>query len=202
MKGIIGLTGGIGTGKTEVARLFAILGARIYPADEASKYLLDHNSELKQKLINAFGSELYQNSEINRKAFAAIIFGDSNSLTLANSIIHPFVFADFEAWVKKQPEYSYSIMEAAILFESKMNERMEKIICIYSPLELRISRVMKRDSCAREEVLKRMRNQITDEEKIKRADFVIINDDEHMLIPQVLEIHQQLIANSLNYRLI
>jgi len=202
MKGIIGLTGGIGTGKTEVARLFAILGASIYLADEASKYLLDHNSKLKQKLINAFGSELYQESEINRKAFAAIIFGDSNSLTLANSIIHPFVFADFEMWVKKQPECSYSVIEAAILFESRMNERMDKIICMYSPPELRISRVMKRDLCTRKEVLMRMRNQIADEEKIKRADFVITNDDEHMLIPQVLEIHQQLIANSLKHPLI
>jgi dephospho-CoA kinase len=197
MKRIIGLTGGIGSGKSEVARLFTLLGASIYAADEASKYLLDHNSELKERLIKAFGHQLYPDSNLNRKAFATLIFQDKNSLVLANSIIHPFVFIDFENWVQNQPDCSYLIMEAAILFESRANERLEKTITVYSPTELRISRVIKRDACTRDDVLIRMQNQIPDEEKIKMADFVIYNDDQHMLIPQVLGLHKQFSTKSL-----
>jgi dephospho-CoA kinase len=195
MKGNIGLTGGIGTGKSEVARLFTLLGAAVYSADEASKYLLDHNSDLKRKLIEAFGAQIYQHSGINRKAFASIIFHDDPSLTLANSIIHPFVFRDFEYWSQNHPDCSYLIMETAILFESRANERMDKIITVSSPFELRISRVMRRDSCRRQDVLTRMQHQIPDEEKIIKADWVIYNDDEHMLIPQVLDLHKQFKAN-------
>jgi dephospho-CoA kinase len=196
MKPIIGLTGGIGSGKSEVARLFTLLGAAIYSADEASKYLLDQNSALKERLINAFGDQLYHDYKLNRKAFASLIFNDHNSLSLANSIIHPFVFEDFEKWAQNQPECSYLIMEAAILFESHANEHLNKTITVYTPTELRISRVMKRDGCTREDVYMRMQHQIPDEEKIKMADFVIYNDDQHMLIPQVLELHQQFISNS------
>jgi dephospho-CoA kinase len=195
MKGIIGLTGGIGTGKSEVARVFTLLGAAVYSADEASKFLLDHNSELKLKLIEAFGGQIYQNSKINRKAFASIIFHDNPSLSLANSIIHPFVFNDFENWSQNQSDCSYLIMETAILFESHANDRMDKTITVSSPYELRISRVMKRDSCSREDVLMRMQHQVPDEEKIRKADWVIYNDDEHMLIPQILDLHKQIKAN-------
>jgi dephospho-CoA kinase len=194
MKLVIGLTGGIGSGKTEVARLFTLLGASVYSADKASKDLLDTNQMLKEKLINAFGDQLYTNEKLNRKYFASIIFSDANSLALANSIIHPFVFENFDYWVTIQPDCSYVIMEAAILFESNARERLSKIITVYSPKELRISRVMKRDNCTREEVLKRMQHQMQEEEKTKLADIVIYNDDEHMLIPQVLELHKQFIS--------
>ncbi len=193
MSRIIGLTGGIGSGKTEVARLFALLGASIYTADEVSKRLLDSNEALRVEIANAFGKDLYQHSKLNRKAFAAIIFGNDKSLALANAIIHPFVFADFKKWSERNQEQSYLVMETAILFESHANERMDKSITVYSPLEIRISRVIKRDGCSREDVLRRMKFQITEEEKLKMTDFVIYNDEEHMLIPQVLALHKQFI---------
>jgi dephospho-CoA kinase len=194
MKLIVGLTGGIGSGKSEVARLFKILGAATYAADETSKFLLDHNSALKNKLIDAFGNQVYQNSKLNRKFFASLIFQNNNSIALANSIIHPFVFKDFENWIQNQPNCKYIVMEAAILFESRANDHLNKIITVYSPAEVRISRVMKRDNCNREDVLRRMHHQIPDEEKIKLSDFVIYNDEQHMVIPQVLELHRQFVA--------
>jgi dephospho-CoA kinase len=193
MSRIIGLTGGIGSGKTEVARLFALLGGAIYSADEVSKRLLDSNEALRAAISKAFGEDLYQDSKLKRKDFASIIFSNEKLLAKANSIIHPFVFADFENWSALQPECSYLMMESAILFESHANKRMDKNITVYSPLELRISRVIKRDGCSREEVLRRMKFQISEEEKLKMTDFTIYNDDEHMLIPQVLSLHKQLI---------
>src|SRR5664279_1680716 len=178
MSRLIGLTGGIGSGKTEVARLFALLGGAIYTADDVSKRLLDSNQALRFAISEAFGKDLYHNLKLNRKAFASIIFGNEKLLAKANSIIHPFVFADFENWSARQPECSYLIMETAILFESHANKRMDKCITVYTPKELRISRVMQRDGCSREDVLKRMKYQISEEEKLKMTDFVIYNDDE------------------------
>jgi len=192
MSTLIGLTGGIGSGKSEVARLFALLGVAIYTSDEISKRLLDTNMDLQVELTKAFGNGLYHNSKLNRKVFASIIFKNEKSLTLANSLIHPFVFRDFESWVSSQPDCSYLLMESAILFESNAAKLMDKCITIYSPVELRIARVIKRDHCSREEVLLRMKHQIPDEEKLSLADYILYNDNEHMLIPQVLDLHKKI----------
>lgn len=196
MKLIVGLTGGIGSGKSEVARLFELLGIAVYFADEASKNLVDCNPEIKDKLVHAFGSKVYNNSKLDRKVFASLIFQNDDSLALANKIIHPYVFDDFENWIKTQSQSHYLVIEAAILFESRANERLNKIIVVYSPEELRIARVMKRDGCTREEVLSRMNKQIPEDEKIKLADFILYNDEKQMLIPQVLDLHKQLILLS------
>ena len=188
----IGLTGGIGCGKSEVSKIFHSLGAEVYQADQRSKSLLEENSELKLQLERNFGHKLFQEGKLNRSLFASLIFSDQKQLALANSIIHPFVFSDFREWAVNMAAKKVLVMEAAILFESKADKLTDKTIVVSSPRELRIERVMKRDSVSREDVLAREKFQMPEEEKLKLADYIIYNDEKQLLIPQVLQILKSL----------
>ncbi len=189
----VGLTGNIGSGKTTVGHLFKQLGMPVYHADERGHYLLTL-PEIKAKLLETFGSAiLAENGDIDRKKLADIVFDDEKKLQQLNELIHPLVKDDFRAWAAKQKDASYVIKESAILFETDQSRYFDRIIVVAAPEDLRIQRVCKRDGTGREAVLKRARHQKNELYKIKYADFVVTNDDRQALVPQVLQIHKELI---------
>jgi len=189
----IGITGGIGSGKTTACKLFELLGIPVYYSDDASKELLRSNAAVKARVLDVFGNSLLdQQGAVDRKTLAAIVFNDTTELDKLNAIMHPAVALDFEHWIKKQAA-PYILKEAAILFESGAYQKVDSVITIAAPLELKIQRTIKRDGLPKEDVLVRIQNQLSDDEKIKRSEFVIYNDDQQLLIPQVLKIHSQLL---------
>lgn len=185
----VGLTGGIGSGKTTVARIFNVLGISVYSADDAAKRLMVENDELKNNIIRSFGIESYVNGELNRKYLSAQVFNDSRKIELLNSFVHPATIQDAQLWMEKQ-QAPYIIKEAALIFESSSNQFLDYVIGVQSPTELRIERAMKRDNISREQVEARMKLQMDEEEKMKRCDFIIVNDEQQRLIPQVLLLHE------------
>ncbi len=188
----VGITGGIGSGKTTVCKLFELLGIAVYYSDDEAKKILNHDPTVKSELLNLFGTTILNEfDQIDRKKIAAIVFSDTTKLVKLNAIVHPAVATHFEDWCKKQSS-SYILKEAAILFESGANKQVDKTIVVTAPVELKLLRVMARDKTTEAEVLKRMANQLPDEEKIKLSDFVINNDEQNLLIPQVLLVHNQL----------
>jgi len=189
----IGLTGGIGSGKTTVAHIFETLGIPVYYADDAAKRIMNQDSTLKAALRKAFGENVYIHEQLNRAYLASVVFADSNKLSLLNQLVHPATIADAENWMSQQTA-AYSIKEAALLFESDAWKSLDKIIGVAAPEELRISRTMHRDQISREEVLARISKQMDQEEKIGRCDFIVQNDEKSLLIPQVLAIHQQILS--------
>jgi dephospho-CoA kinase len=188
----IGITGGIGSGKTLVCEVFSKMGVPVYQSDEESKQLLDTNKVLKAQLIGIFGDNIYTNAGLlDRKALADIVFNNTEALKQLNAVVHPLVRQHFLAWLQEQ-HAKYILKEAAILFESKANIGLDKTIMVYSPLELRITRAMKRDGITRDAVMSRLEKQMPDEEKLKLCDFVLYNDEVQPLLPQIIVLHQQI----------
>jgi dephospho-CoA kinase len=191
----IALTGNIGSGKTVVSNIFKILSVPIFNADLSAKIFLDSN-EVKSVLLEKFGKEIIgKSNSIDKEKFANIIFNNSENLEFTNSVIHPLVLADFDNWCKDYSTQSYVIMESAIIFESQLEKLFDKTIVIYCPEEIRINRVSKRDEINEEKVISRIKNQMSDSEKNKLADFIIQNDDLNLVIPQVIEIDKKLKNN-------
>ncbi|MBS1949069.1 MAG: dephospho-CoA kinase [Bacteroidetes bacterium] len=184
----IGLTGGIGSGKSTVAKVFEVLGIPVYYADDAARRLMNEDEMLKAKIIEHFGENAYVNGALNRGYISSLVFKDKKKLALLNSLSHPVVMHDSEEWMRKQ-HAPYAIREAALIFESDIHRYLDFVIGVSAPEQLRIERTMKRDGIAEEEVLKRMANQMDEEEKMKRSDFVIINDERQLMVPQVLQLH-------------
>ena len=192
----VGITGGIGAGKTLVTGIFQNLGIHVYDSDSEAKNFLS-DEQVKSKLRNYFGEIIFDNTQnIDKKKLAEIVFNDPVSLKYLNLLIHPLVREHFKKWCQLHNSNPYIIFEAAILFESGFNKDVDKTITIFAPEEVRIARIKKRDGMSEQEVLERMKNQMKDEQIIKLSDFVIYNDDEHLVIPQVLKIHKELIAFS------
>ncbi len=190
----VGITGGIGSGKTTVCKLFELLGVPIYSADDESKKLLDEDKNVKAQILDLFGKEIVDDSGyVDRKKLAGIVFKDKGQLEKLNAVLHPAVGLHFENWLKKQ-NTPYVLKEAAILFESGAYKQVDKVILITAPVELKVQRTMKRDSVSKEEVERRIALQLSDEEKIKRSDFVVRNDELELLIPQVLALHSALMG--------
>lgn len=190
----IGLTGGIGSGKSTVCGIFKVLGIPCYSADDKAKVLLNTSVELKEKLSQQFQG-IYKNGSLDKTAFAKIIFNDESKRKLANEIIHPFVRRDFEAWCNNQNS-PYVIQEAAILFETGAFRFFDKNILVCAPREIRISRIQHRDNSPVEEIEARMNSQWDDDKKRSLADYCIENDEKHSLINQVLDIHREIILLS------
>jgi dephospho-CoA kinase len=186
---IVGITGGIGSGKSTVCRVFACLGIPVFDADDEGKKLYG-NEEVRKKVIALLGAEAYAGDQLNRAAVAKRVFSDKKLLEGLNAIIHPAVQRVFAGWCEKNSASPYVLKEAAILFESGTDKDTDAVITVAAPKEVKIARVMARDKISAEDVEKRMRNQWSDEEKIKRSDFVIYNDEQQLLIPQVLKIHE------------
>ncbi|MGG9972638.1 dephospho-CoA kinase [Ferruginibacter sp. SUN002] len=187
----VGLTGGIGSGKSTVAKIFETLGVPVYYADDAGKRLMNKDEVLKQQIKDKFGNESYSNGQLNRKHLASIVFNDPEKLTLLNSLVHPVTIADAEKWMQQQ-KTPYALKEAAIIFESGSQVHLDKVIGIYTPTPLRIQRVMQRDNISADEVKARMNKQIDEEIKMRLCDYVINNNEQELLIPQVLKLHQEL----------
>jgi dephospho-CoA kinase len=189
----VGLTGGIGSGKSLVARIFNKFGVPVYDSDSATKQLYFSNQELKSELIKSFGSQTYfENGQLNRKYLGELIFSDKSKLELINKIVHPFVKLDFEEWLLKNYQTKYIIKEAAILIESGAYKQVDKIIVVNSPFDLRIKRVIERDKTTKEEVVKRMSNQLPNKKLLSFADFIVENNEENLLLPQLINIHNQI----------
>lgn len=186
----IGLTGGIGSGKTTVAKIFQILGIPVYYADEAARRLMNTNEEIKTAIIKNFGAEAYLNGELNRKYLGSVVFSDKQKLDLLNSIAHPVTIRDAEEWIKRQST-PYVVKEAALLFESSSAENLDYIVGVYAPQHIRVKRVIDRDQISVEDVMKRISRQLDEEEKMKRCDFVIVNNEQQLVIPQVLELDKK-----------
>jgi dephospho-CoA kinase len=188
----IGLTGGIGSGKSTVAKIFETLGIPVYYADDASKMMMNENEELKAQVIKLFGEQSYTEGKLNRSYISSIVFSNPEKLALLNSVVHPATIKDAEDWMKKQ-QAPYAIKEAALIFESGSQENLDRVIGVYAPAALRIQRVMQRDKASREEIISRMNKQIDEEIKMRLCDCVIVNDEQQLLIPQVMKIHNELL---------
>ena len=190
---IIGLTGGIGSGKSTVLELFKILGVKTYSADESAKKLVNTDPYLINLIKSSFGENIYDKGQLNSKKLSDIVFEDKEKLKLLNSIIHPVVAKDFKLFLNSNNE-DYIVKEAAIIFETKSENNYDKIILIQSPLEIRIERVINRDNISREEVMKRINNQLDENLIIDKCDYVISNENKEDLEDKVLSIHLDLIA--------
>jgi len=191
----VGLTGGIGSGKSTVAQIFEVLGIPVYYADMAAKKIMNEDEDLRSAITNIFGEPAYTNNILDRKYISSIVFSDPAKLEQLNALVHPATKKDGEAWMQQQTS-PYAIHEAALIFEAKVSDRLDLVIGVSSPIELRIKRAMERDKVSREEVLKRMDQQLDEEVKMSKCDFLLLNDEQQLLIPQVLELHEKLIALS------
>ncbi len=191
----VGITGGIGSGKSTVCRVFSNLGIPVFEADKAAKELMNNSEEIFDQLTRLFGAEVYlPDHSINRKYLAAIVFNDKSLLEKLNGIVHPVVRSTFFDWCDKQ-HAPYIIHEAAILFESGFYKFMDKTIAVVTSESERIERVMKRDGVTIEMVQERIRNQWNDKQRMELADFVIGNNDDDLIVPQIIEIDKQLRKN-------
>ncbi len=188
----IGLTGGIGSGKSTVAHIFEVLGIPVYYADDAAKELMNSDAQLKSAIKKEFGDEIYKDGKLNRQSLAKVVFNDPVKLEILNSIVHPVTIRDADNWMSRQTT-PYVIKEAALLFESGAAKHVDHVIGVYASEDLRIKRAMERDSISREEVIKRMNRQLDEDTKMKSCDFIINNDEQQLVIPQVLAIHKKLL---------
>ncbi len=190
---MIGLTGGIGAGKTTIAKVFATLGIPVFNADDMAKELMQTSPELQQKLVQQFGEKLYQDGKLDRAYLAGIVFKDAFQLATLNAIVHPITIQAAKDWALKQ-NTPYVIKEAALIFESAAADGLSGVIGVTAPLAVRTLRVMKRENCTREMVIQRMQHQISESLKMKLCDWVIVNDDQHLVVPQVVALHKTILS--------
>jgi len=201
----VGLTGGIGSGKSTIAAIFEVLDIPVSYADREARKVMNEDPELRATIIEHFGAQSYIDGEghpnpdgqLNRKYIAGQVFTDPARLELLNSLVHPATIREGRKWMHAlEGRYPYAIREAAIIFETSSAAHLDFIIGVYAPETLRIHRTMQRDHISRDEVLQRMKNQIDEEIKMRLCDAVIVNDDQHAVLPQVLQLHQKLISIS------
>jgi dephospho-CoA kinase len=188
----VGLTGGIGSGKSTVARIFGVMGIPVYSSDDRAKAMY-FEPDVRQKIVALLGSEAYiSDTEIDRKYIASKIFSNTEWLQQINGILHPAVGHDFEKWLTHQKNVPFVLKESALLFETGIYKTLDANILVVSPEKLRAHRIALRDHLSEEEVLKRFKNQLNDDQKIPYADFIITNDEEQSLIEQVLEVKRKI----------
>lgn len=190
---IVGITGGIGSGKTTVCKIFEVLGVHVYYADERAKWLLNNDIEIKHRVIDLLGIDAYVDGMLNRTYVAGKVFNDSTLLDAYNNIVHPAVAEDTLSFSSKYLDYPYILKEAALLVETGSYLTLDKLIVVTAPVSVRINRVVMRDQITESEVMARINNQLPEEEKVKVADYIIVNDGNSSLIEQVKAIHQELL---------
>ncbi len=191
----IGITGGIGSGKTTVCKIFELLGIPVFYADAEARELMNTDKDLMRQLAVAFGTTAFSASgSLDRKYIADIVFQDADALRLLNNLVHPAVFRAFDAWVTNQRNAPYILKEAALLFESDSYKMCDYSVLVKSPTDLKIQRVMQRDKISAADVQLRMDRQLSDDQKQPLASFTLINDEKQLLIPQVLKLHEQFIS--------
>lgn len=190
----IGITGGMGAGKSTICQIYEQIGIPIYNADSRAKWLMNNDAELKESIRENFGWDAYtRKDELDRAYIAKVVFNNQEKLETLNSLVHPAVKQDYEQWTIEHREHPYSIKEAALLFESNSYKSLHKVIVVTCPIETRIERIIKRDHVKREDILKRIQNQMTDKARMQMADWVIYNDGHRSLIEQALNIHRELV---------
>ena len=189
----VGLTGGIGSGKSTVSKVFEILGVPVYYADDKAKSLINSNEILKQHLVDAFGPETFTSRGYNTKYIAAMVFSNKQLLHKLNSIVHPFVALDFNEWSSGYSHLHYTIQETAVLFESSAFQLMDFTVVVDAPESLRIQRIIQRDGLTESEIRQRMNNQWPAGKIISFADWVIENDDKNLILPQIIKLHNHLL---------
>lgn len=193
VKGIkLGITGGIGSGKTTVCRVFSVMGIPVFSADEEARKIQDNDHEVREMINSAVGKDLYKSGTLDRPELARLIFSNRELLEKINSIVHPVVFSYFREWVNHQ-NAPYSVMEAAVLFESGAYRMMDRILTVITPIEERIQRLLKGNKLTREQIDERINNQIDDSTRLEKSDYVIFNSENDMIIPAVLAIHKELV---------
>ena len=189
----IGITGGIGVGKTTVCEIFKRMGIPIYNADQRARHLMQTDAALMAEIREEFGWDTYENGDLNREYLAKVVFNNPEKLARLNSLVHPRVGDDYEHWIREHKDKPYSLKEAALLFESKSYRQLHKVIVVTSPIDVRMERIMKRDHVRKEDVLKRIDNQMNDKERLELADYVIHNDGKRSIIEQSVKIHHQIL---------
>lgn len=188
----LGVTGGIGSGKSSVCRVFSVLGIPVFSADTVAREVMDIDTGIILRINTITGKNLYAGGSLDRVELARLIFNNKALLEKVNSLVHPVVFSRFREW-EKQQSAPYVIMEAAILFESGASKIVDRVVTLVAPYEQMVSRVIHRSNLTREQVMERMRNQMSDSERIKHSDYVIHNSEDDMIIPAVLKIHQDIL---------
>lgn len=191
----LGVTGGIGSGKTTVCRIFRVLGVPVFVADTVAREIMENALEVRTEINLITGNDLYATGALDRKELARIIFNRPEILRRVNSVVHPAVLKRFEEWADSAP-VPYVIMEAAIMFEAGADTLVDRVVTISAPVEERISRVMGRNDLTREEVIRRINNQLEDEEREEQSYYVINNSDNEMIIPEILKIHEDMLRLS------
>lgn len=191
----IGLTGGIGSGKSTVAKVFESLGVPVYKADDEAKKLMATDPQLINLIKKHFSEEVYKEGKLDKAYLASIVFNNKEKLNLLNSLVHPFTIEDGKSWMKRQ-QTSYAIKEAALIFESGSQGEFDFIVGVYAPETLRIHRTIQRDKTDKELVRLRMQNQIKEEIKMKLCDEVLINNEQELLVPQIIALHEKLLAKA------
>jgi dephospho-CoA kinase len=191
----VGLTGGIGSGKSTVAKVFAILGIPVYKADDEAKRLMATHPTLIEQIKSHFSEEAYVNGKLNKPFLSSIVFKNKEKLNLLNQLVHPFTIEDGKAWMQRQST-PYAIKEAALIFESGSQGEFDLIIGVYAPETLRIHRTIQRDHSSKEQIRSRMDNQIKEELKMKLCDEVILNNEQELLLPQIIALHHKLLAKA------
>lgn len=195
----VGITGGIGSGKTTVCKIFELLKIPVYYADDRAKWLMNNDPELIKALKTAFGNKVYhQNGTLNRAYLANIIFNDKQALKKVNAIVHPVVGQDGNDWHEQQGDVPYTLKEAALFFENGTHKLMDYMITVTAPESMRIQRVIARDNTTTAAVKARIDKQLPESEKVRQSDFIIKNDSQHSLILQVINIHRTLEKTVLN----
>lgn len=190
----LGVTGGIGSGKSTVCRIFKVLGIPVFSADDEARIIMDNNKMIRAELKNIIGTDLYASGELDRNKLASLIFNDDNLLSRVNSLVHPLVFERYYDWCRQQ-DADYVIFEAAILFESGAHKHVDRILAVTAPQEERIKRVMERNKMSREQVMDRINKQMEEDEMVKRSDYRVNNSDDSMIIKEVLNIHRDILSD-------
>ncbi len=188
----VGITGGIGSGKSTITRVFEVLGIPVLNSDILAKHLMQHDPELRRSVMALLGPEAYQNGQLNRKWIASLVFSNPQFLDGLNAIVHPATIAYSKQWAQQQVA-PYILKEAALLFESGSYKELDKVIGVSSPLQLRLQRAAQRDQVSEAEIQRRMARQMDEDEKMQRCNFIIKNDESESVIKQVLQLHQQLL---------
>jgi dephospho-CoA kinase len=187
----IGITGGIGSGKSIVCKVFSCLGISIYDADTRAKWLTNHDAEIRENVINLLGSEAYNSDgEYNRTYVASVVFNNEELLRKLNAIIHPVVLQDTEKWMSERVNEAYVIKEAAIMKAAGDRNTLDYVVVVEAPVELRIKRILQRDKRSEGEIRAIIERQVSDEERNAIADFKILNDEDSALIPQIMLLHK------------
>lgn len=194
----IGITGGIGAGKSIICRMFEQLGIPVYDSDSRAKWVMNHDKALREELTETFGTDTYTpGGELNRPYLANVVFNDPERLALLNKLVHPHVKADFTKWAADSRQAPYVIKEAALMYESEAWRQMDEIIAVYAPLPVRVKRILQRDPHRTEADVKAIiGKQLQEEDKMARAEHVIYNDDQQLIIPQVINLHQLFLSEA------